>query len=469
MIDGLFILFPKELQSACPPVSSPRARTRSQMPSACRFRPCIDLHQGKVKQIVGSSLSDDPNKGPITNFEAEGSSADFAAMYAKDRLLGGHVIKLGPNNEEAALAALRAYPGGLQIGGGVTPANALSYLEAGASHVIVTSYVFSEGRLDAARLAEVVKVVGRERLVLDLSCRRREPGGPFFVVTDRWQKFTDLEVSEATLRELSAHCVEFLVHAVDVEGKQSGIEEDLVKALGQCRRRLKSKPAPARPPVPPTAWRLQRPRAARTHRRRVEGGGRRAASAAVAPQEAHCAPAHTVAIRPASNDQVEPHTRHLCGRRAQHGGLRAHRQAGWRQGGRYHRQRARHLRRRPPVPDRGRVGCGAGGGRPAAACRLPIPHARWGARVARSGRGGGGASRPVRIEAARLVLRVAALPRMQHEVVSAGHTAAAPPLSLALSGPPSIQLRWDERYTPLHCAPQSQPVLLGRYGITASH
>lgn len=203
------------------------------MPSACRFRPCIDLHQGKVKQIVGSSLSDDPSKGPITNFEAEGSSADFAAMYAKDRLLGGHVIKLGPDNEEAALAALRAYPGGLQIGGGVTPANALSYLEAGASHVILTSYVFSEGRLDAARLAEVVKVVGRERLVLDLSCRRREPGGPFFVVTDRWQKFTDLEVSEATLRELSAHCVEFLVHAVDVEGKQSGIEEDLVKALGQ--------------------------------------------------------------------------------------------------------------------------------------------------------------------------------------------------------------------------------------------
>ena len=231
------------------------------MPSACRFRPCIDLHQGKVKQIVGSSLSDDPSKGPITNFEAEGSSADFAAMYAKDRLLGGHVIKLGPNNEEAALAALRAYPGGLQIGGGVTPANALAYLEAGASHVIVTSYVFSEGRLDAARLAEVVKVVGRERLVLDLSCRRREPGGPFFVVTDRWQKFTDLEVSEATLLALSAHCAEFLVHAVDVEGKQSGIEEDLVKALGQCRRRLKSGQAPARPvvlrPTPstePAAW-----------------------------------------------------------------------------------------------------------------------------------------------------------------------------------------------------------------------
>ena len=203
------------------------------MPSACRFRPCIDLHQGKVKQIVGSSLSDDPSKGPITNFEAEGSSADFAAMYAKDRLLGGHVIKLGPNNEEAALAALRAYPGGLQIGGGVTPANALSYLEAGASHVIVTSYVFSEGRLDAALLAEVVKVVGRERLVLDLSCRRREPGGPFFVVTDRWQKFTDVAVDAALLRDLARSCDEFLVHGVDVEGKRCGVLEDLVRLHGE--------------------------------------------------------------------------------------------------------------------------------------------------------------------------------------------------------------------------------------------
>ena len=177
------------------------------MPARCRFRPCIDLHQGKVKQIVGSSLSDDPSKGPITNFEAEGSSADFAARYAKDRLLGGHVIKLGPNNEEAALAALRAYPGGLQIGGGVTPANAAAYLEAGASHVIVTSYVFSEGRLDAARLADIVRAVGRERLVLDLSCRRREPGGPFFVVTDRWQKFTSLEVSDAPLAPLRSCAV----------------------------------------------------------------------------------------------------------------------------------------------------------------------------------------------------------------------------------------------------------------------
>ena len=207
--------------------------TMSASARFAKFRPCIDLHQGKVKQIVGSTLSDDPGQGPVTNFEATKPSQDFAAMYQRDGLPGGHVIMLGPGNEEAAKAALRAYPGGLQIGGGITPANAGGYLEAGASHVIVTSYVFREGRLDAERLDELVRAVGKERLVLDLSCRRREPGGPFYVVTDRWQKFTSLALSAETLSQLAEHCVEFLVHAVDVEGKQSGIEEDLVKALGE--------------------------------------------------------------------------------------------------------------------------------------------------------------------------------------------------------------------------------------------
>ena len=208
-------------------------RLRAARRRAARFRPCIDLHQGKVKQIVGSTLSDEPGKAPVTNFEATSSSADFAALYARDRLEGGHVIMLGPNNEQAALAALKAYPGGLQVGGGINPSNAQKYLDAGASHVIVTSYVFNEGRLDRERLAAIMKTVGRERLVLDLSCRRREPGGPFFVVTDRWQRFTTLEVCESTLRDLAAHCAEFLVHAVDVEGKQSGLERDLVVALGK--------------------------------------------------------------------------------------------------------------------------------------------------------------------------------------------------------------------------------------------
>ncbi len=198
-----------------------------------RFRPCIDLHQGQVKQIVGSTLSDEPGKGPVTNFVASRPSSAFAEMYMRDALPGGHVIMLGPGNEEAAKSALRAYPGGLQVGGGITPANAASYLEAGASHVIVTSYVFRDGRLDDERLAEIVSAVGKERLVLDLSCRRKEPGGPFFVVTDRWQKFTSLELSAATLSALAQHCSEFLVHAVDVEGKQSGIEQELVSLLGQ--------------------------------------------------------------------------------------------------------------------------------------------------------------------------------------------------------------------------------------------
>ncbi|KAL1516023.1 hypothetical protein AB1Y20_002636 [Prymnesium parvum] len=199
----------------------------------CHFRPCIDLHEGKVKQIVGSTLTDGPGATPLTNFEATEPSDAFAARYRRDELDGGHVIMLGHGNEQAAKAALRAFPGGMQVGGGINPTNAAEYLDAGASHVIVTSYVFREGKLDEERLAEMVAAVGKERLVLDLSCRRREPAGPFFVVTDRWQKFTDLELSEATLAKLALVCAEFLVHAVDVEGKQSGIETDLVTLLGR--------------------------------------------------------------------------------------------------------------------------------------------------------------------------------------------------------------------------------------------
>jgi len=192
------------------------------------FRPCIDLHEGKVKQIVGGTLSD---AGARTNFVSEKPAAWFAELYRRDNLRGGHVIQLGAGNELEARAALSAFPGGLHIGGGVNASNARGWLDAGASHVIVTSWVFREGRVDWARLDELVKAIGKEWLVLDLSCRKR--GENYFVVTDRWQKFTDLEVNAETLQKFSAYCVEFLIHAVDVEGLCRGIDRELVEKLGR--------------------------------------------------------------------------------------------------------------------------------------------------------------------------------------------------------------------------------------------
>ncbi len=192
------------------------------------FRPCIDLHEGKVKQIVGDSLG---KAGLRTNFVSEKSAAWFADLYRRDGLMGGHVIMLGPDNEDQARAALAAFPGGLQIGGGVNAQNARGWLEAGASHVIVTSWVFHEGRVDEQRLAELLKAVGRARLVLDLSCRRR--GENYFVVTDRWQRFTELAIAPETLEALARNCAEFLVHAVDVEGLCRGIDRELVEKLGR--------------------------------------------------------------------------------------------------------------------------------------------------------------------------------------------------------------------------------------------
>ena len=193
------------------------------------FRPCIDLHDGKVKQIVGGTLTDAPGQ-LRTNFVSERPSAWYAELYRRDALPGGHVIMLGPGNESAAREALAAYPGGLQVGGGIPAGNATGFLDAGASHVIVTSWVFRDGRLDAERLREMLHAVGRERLTLDLSCRRRD--GDYFVVTDRWQKFTELVISPAVLTELAASCAEFLVHAVDVEGLCRGIDAELVEKLG---------------------------------------------------------------------------------------------------------------------------------------------------------------------------------------------------------------------------------------------
>ena len=194
------------------------------------FRPCIDLHEGKVKQIVGGSLSGDP-RALRTNFVSERASRWFAELYRRDGLRGGHVIMLGPGNEAAARDALQAFPGGLHVGGGINPDNAGGYLEAGASHVVVTSWIFRDGRLDSERLKEMSAAVGRQRLVIDLSCRKRD--GQYFVVTDRWQKFTDLEVTSETLQKLAAWCDEFLVHGVDVEGLCQGVDLELVAKLAE--------------------------------------------------------------------------------------------------------------------------------------------------------------------------------------------------------------------------------------------
>ncbi|GAX61491.1 1-(5-phosphoribosyl)-5-[(5-phosphoribosylamino) methylideneamino] imidazole-4-carboxamide isomerase [Candidatus Scalindua japonica] len=196
-----------------------------------KFRPCIDLREGRVVQIIGSSLIDKNSEELKTNFETDRSPEDFAKMYKEDNLPGGHVISLGPGNKEAALSALHGFPGGFHIGGGITPENAIMYLDAGASHVIVTSYVFSNGRIDMDKLKLLQGTVGKNRLVLDLSCRKK--GADFWIVTDRWQKFTNEVISHEILNKLADHCDEFLVHGVDVEGKMEGIQTELIELLGK--------------------------------------------------------------------------------------------------------------------------------------------------------------------------------------------------------------------------------------------
>ena len=191
-----------------------------------QFRPCIDLHDGRVKQIVGGSLE---SGGLETNFVAAESPAYFARLYAADGLRGGHVIKLGPGNDAAALEALEAAPGFLQLGGGVDDTNALYWLEHGAEKVIVTSFVFQAGELKRDRLRRLSALVGRERLTLDLSCRKRD--GEYHVVTDRWKCFTVLKVERGVLEDLAEFASEYLIHAVDVEGRRAGIDAELLHIL----------------------------------------------------------------------------------------------------------------------------------------------------------------------------------------------------------------------------------------------
>lgn len=205
-----------------------------------RFRPCIDIHNGAVKQIVGGSLKDEGDQA-VTNFTSELGAEQFASMYKKDGLKGGHIILLNaatsPYYEATraqAMRALSAYPGGLQIGGGVNAGNAKEYIDAGASHVIVTSYVFKGGEILWENLEKLVAAVGKEHVVIDLSCRKKEDGN-YYVVTDRWQTFTEVKVTASVLDQLAAYCDEFLVHGVDVEGKASGVAKELVALLGSWR------------------------------------------------------------------------------------------------------------------------------------------------------------------------------------------------------------------------------------------
>lgn len=202
-----------------------------------KFRPCIDIHNGKVKQIVGGSLLDQGDRAE-ENFVSAHDAGFYGKLYKKNQLSGGHVILLNSKDSpyyeadrREAVKALEAFPGGLQAGGGITDENAAYFIHKGASHVIVTSFVFSEGKIRYDRLESLREAVGKEHLVLDLSCRRKEDG--YYVVTDRWQKFTEEKVSAGLLEELESFCDEFLIHGVDVEGKAQGIDRELVKVLAE--------------------------------------------------------------------------------------------------------------------------------------------------------------------------------------------------------------------------------------------
>ena len=205
-----------------------------------KIRPCIDIHNGTVKQIVGGTLKDGSGResgSARENFVAKEDARYYASLYKEKGLGGGHIILLNSVKEEEAyladkkqaFAALKAFPGGMQAGGGITPVTAGGFLEAGASHVIVTSYVFRDGRLSETALKEMIRAVGTKRLVLDLSCRKKDDH--YYIVTDRWQKFTDTRLTPETICMLEDKCSEFLVHAVDVEGKASGVETSLASLL----------------------------------------------------------------------------------------------------------------------------------------------------------------------------------------------------------------------------------------------
>ncbi|KAF3923722.1 hypothetical protein ABW20_dc0106111 [Dactylellina cionopaga] len=199
-----------------------------------KFRPCIDIHAGVVKQIVGGTLSENSNASSsplVTNHTSVHPPSYFSNLYKVNNLTGAHVIMLGPNCEDAAREALDTWPGGLQVGGGINLQNAQKWLDWGAEKVIVTSYLFPDAKFSLERLQELSGTVGKDKLVVDISCRRKDGG--WFVATNKWQTIADMEVTKETLSLLSDYCSEFLIHAADVEGLCRGIDEDLVRALGE--------------------------------------------------------------------------------------------------------------------------------------------------------------------------------------------------------------------------------------------
>ncbi|KAF6005708.1 hypothetical protein HII12_005282 [Brettanomyces bruxellensis] len=140
---------------------------------------CIDIHGGKVKQIVGGTLNQDDTEQSKntcksnleTNFVSEKSSSYYAKLYEEHGIIRTHVIKLGSleENNRVAIEALKAWPKHLQIGGGINDTNAKYWIQQGADKVIVTSWLFPKGQFDKSRLERISQLVGKEHLVVDLS------------------------------------------------------------------------------------------------------------------------------------------------------------------------------------------------------------------------------------------------------------------------------------------------------------
>ncbi|MBT3539096.1 phosphoribosylformimino-5-aminoimidazole carboxamide ribotide isomerase [bacterium] len=194
-----------------------------------QFRPCIDILNGKVTQIVGETLA--TNSLVAENFVTNKNAAYFADLYKKNNLAGGHIIMLDKTEKTKSqtIEALKTFPQDFQVGGNINSDNAQEFINAGASHIIVTSYIFKDNKLSPLRLQRLMSAVKKEKIVLDLSCRKKN--NEYYVVTNRWQIFSNFKVTSKNLETLSNYCDEFLIHGVDSEGKLQGVEIDLLNIL----------------------------------------------------------------------------------------------------------------------------------------------------------------------------------------------------------------------------------------------